>query len=71
MTAMACKSRRTKKAIIAKIHQTLNYEVYKRVHDNVYYVPLHQQALAWGKRDNVKLKQRGDNVFRFRYVTIN
>ena len=46
-------------------------EVYKRVHDNVYYVPLHQQALAWGKRDNVKLKQRGDNVFRFRYVTIN
>ena len=46
-------------------------EVYKRVHDNVYFIPLHQQALAWGKRDNVALKQRGDNVFRFRYVTIN
>ncbi len=46
-------------------------EVYKRVHDNVYYIPLHQQALAWGKRDNVTLQQRGDNVFRFRYVTIN
>ncbi len=46
-------------------------EVYKRVHDNVYFIPLHQQALAWGKRDNVSLTQRGDNVFRFRYVNIN
>ena len=46
-------------------------EVYKLVHDNVYYIPLHQQALAWGKRDNISLTQRGDNVFRFRYVTIN
>jgi peptide/nickel transport system substrate-binding protein len=45
-------------------------EVYKLVHDNVYYIPLHQQALAWGKRDNVSLAQRGDNVFRFRYVNI-
>jgi peptide/nickel transport system substrate-binding protein len=46
-------------------------EVYQRVHDHVYYIPLHQQALAWGKRDNITLKQRGDNVFRFRFVTIN
>jgi peptide/nickel transport system substrate-binding protein len=46
-------------------------ETFQLVHDNVYYIPLHQQALAWGKRDNVSLKQRGDNVFRFRYVTIN
>jgi peptide/nickel transport system substrate-binding protein len=46
-------------------------EVYKRVHDNVYFIPMHQQALAWGKRDNVSLTQRGDNVFRFRYVNIN
>ncbi|MDP7548074.1 MAG: ABC transporter substrate-binding protein, partial [Alphaproteobacteria bacterium] len=45
-------------------------ETFKLVHDNVYYIPLHQQALAWGKRDNVSLTQRGDNVFRFRYVTI-
>jgi peptide/nickel transport system substrate-binding protein len=37
----------------------------------VYFIPLHQQALAWGKRDNVSLTQRGDNVFRFRYVNIN
>ena len=46
-------------------------EVYQLVHDNVYYIPLHQQALAWGKRDNVSLTQRGDNVFHFRYVTVN
>jgi peptide/nickel transport system substrate-binding protein len=45
-------------------------EVFQLVHDNVYYVPLHQQGLAWGKRDNVSLKQRADNVFRFRYVNI-
>ena len=45
-------------------------ELYKIVHDNVYYIPLHQQALAWGKRDNISLKQRGDNVFRFYYVTV-
>ena len=46
-------------------------EVFKRVHDNVYYIPLHQQGLAWGIRDGVSLKQRGDNVFRFRHVNIN
>nr|MBC8240876.1 ABC transporter substrate-binding protein [Alphaproteobacteria bacterium] len=45
-------------------------EAFKLVHDNVYFIPLHQQALAWGKRDNVSLTQRGDNVFRFRYVNI-
>ncbi|MDE0727938.1 MAG: ABC transporter substrate-binding protein, partial [Alphaproteobacteria bacterium] len=46
-------------------------EVFKRVHDNVYYIPLHQQGLAWGIRDGVSLKQRGDNVFRFRHVNVN
>lgn len=45
-------------------------EVFKLVHDNVYYIPLHQQGLAWGKRDNVSLWQRADNQFRFYYVTV-
>ena len=45
-------------------------EAFQLIHDNVYYIPLHQQGLAWGKRDNVTLKQRADNVFRFRFVTV-
>lgn len=33
-------------------------------------LPLHQQALSWGVRDNVSLKQRADNVFLIREVVI-
>jgi peptide/nickel transport system substrate-binding protein len=35
------------------------------------YVPLHQQALAWGVAKGVNVKQRGDNVFDWRHVTID
>ncbi len=34
------------------------------------HAPLHQQALAWGVRDNVTVKQRADNGFAWRHVTI-
>jgi len=46
-------------------------EAYKISHDNAYYIPLHQQSLAWGVSDKLKVVQRADNVFKFRYVTKN
>jgi peptide/nickel transport system substrate-binding protein len=33
-------------------------------------IPLHQQGVAWGVRNNLVLKQRADNQFDWRYVTI-
>lgn len=45
-------------------------EAFKISTDDVATVPLHQQALAWGKRDNIELKQRADNQFRFYYVNV-
>ena len=38
--------------------------------DDVAYLPLHQQALAWGVSNNVQLKQRPDNEFKWRHVVI-
>lgn len=35
------------------------------------YIPLHQQGLAWGMRDNIDLKQRADNQFMLRHVRKN
>ncbi|MFQ5954228.1 MAG: ABC transporter substrate-binding protein [Kiloniellales bacterium] len=34
------------------------------------YVPLHQQALAWGVRTGVDVKQRPDNQFAWRHVVV-
>jgi peptide/nickel transport system substrate-binding protein len=41
-----------------------------RIHDQVYFIPVHQQALSWGVRDTITLIQRADNVFEWKYVTI-
>lgn len=38
--------------------------------DEVAYIPLHQQGLAWGKSDKVSLAQRADNQFMLYYVNI-
>ncbi len=38
--------------------------------NDVAYVPLHQQALAWGVNNKIQLKQRPDNEFRWRHVII-
>lgn len=46
-------------------------EAYKISHDNAYYIPLHQQGLAWGVADNVELVQRADNQFKFRFINKN
>jgi peptide/nickel transport system substrate-binding protein len=40
------------------------------LHEDVGYLPLHQQALAWGAADHVDLVQRADNSFEWRYVTV-
>jgi peptide/nickel transport system substrate-binding protein len=46
-------------------------QVYRNVDDARAYIPLHQQGLAWGKRDNVDLIQRADNQLMLYHVTIN
>jgi peptide/nickel transport system substrate-binding protein len=37
---------------------------------DVAYIPLHQQALAWGVNNKVDLKQRPDNQFAWRHVMV-
>ena len=34
------------------------------------YIPLHQQAVAWGVSDKVEVKQRADNVFDWRHASV-
>ncbi|MEM8811600.1 MAG: ABC transporter substrate-binding protein [Pseudomonadota bacterium] len=43
-------------------------EAFTLIHDEVGYIPLHQQGLAWGVSSAVKLTQRADNVFMMYYV---
>lgn len=43
-------------------------EVWQLLHDDVGYLPLHQQALAWGIADNLEVAQRADNTFAWRHV---
>jgi len=38
--------------------------------DDIAYLPLHQQALAWGVSNKVDLEQRPDNEFIWRHVVI-
>jgi peptide/nickel transport system substrate-binding protein len=38
--------------------------------NDIAYIPLHQQGVAWGVRNNLVLKQRADNQFDWRYVTL-
>ncbi|NNG05570.1 MAG: ABC transporter substrate-binding protein [Inquilinus sp.] len=45
-------------------------EAWQTLHEDVGYIPVHQQALSWGVRDGVELAQRADNVFSWRFVTI-
>lgn len=43
-------------------------QAFRLAHDDVGYIPLHQQGLAWGVSDKVDLVQRADNVFMFHHV---
>ncbi len=48
--------------MIKKAYDILNQEVG--------YIPLHQQSLAWGKKDSIDLVQRADNQFMLFHVNI-
>ncbi|MGL5114935.1 MAG: ABC transporter substrate-binding protein [Beijerinckiaceae bacterium] len=43
-------------------------EAFKTLHEDVGYLPLHQQALAWGAAKNVEIAQRADNQPLFYWV---
>jgi peptide/nickel transport system substrate-binding protein len=45
-------------------------EAMKIHEDEVGHVPLHQQALAWGIKDNISLVQLPDNVFVWDWVSV-
>jgi peptide/nickel transport system substrate-binding protein len=45
-------------------------EAFKIHSDEFGHIPLHQQALAWGIKDNVSLVQLPDNVFVWDWVTV-
>ncbi|MEO5698976.1 MAG: ABC transporter substrate-binding protein [Casimicrobiaceae bacterium] len=45
-------------------------EAFKIHTDEVGHIPLHQQALAWGVKDNVSLVQLPDNVFVWSWVKV-
>jgi peptide/nickel transport system substrate-binding protein len=45
-------------------------EAFQILNDEVGYIPMHQQALAWGKKDNIDLVQRADNQFVLKNVTV-
>jgi len=37
---------------------------------DIAYIPLHQQAVAWGVSDRVEVKQRADNQFAWRHAVV-
>jgi peptide/nickel transport system substrate-binding protein len=47
----------------------LIFQAYTLTHDDVSHIPLHQQALAWGIRDNIELQQRADNQVMLYRIT--
>jgi len=51
--------------------QELISEAFKIHQDEVGHIPLHQQPLSWGVRDNVEVLQRPDNAFHLRYAVVN
>lgn len=60
--------------ILAETDQAKRDDLIKQVWtittNDIAYLPIHQQWLAWGVRDGVELKQRADDVFDWRYVNI-
>ena len=47
------------------------HEAYKIHKEDFGHIPLHQQALAWGVRDYVDIKQPANDSVYLRYVKIN
>ena len=52
------------------VRDPLLEQVWDRVHEEVLYIPLHLQNLAWGVRDGVTVVQRPDNVVMLNHVTM-
>ena len=50
--------------------QAMMTEAFEIMQADVGYIPLHQQALAWGVRDGVSLVQKPDNALHYWYITI-
>ncbi len=55
----------------ATARDALIAEAFRIAHDDVAYIPLHQQGLAWGVRDNISLVQRADNQLMMYHVRKN
>jgi peptide/nickel transport system substrate-binding protein len=51
-----------REAKIARVHEIIR--------EDIAYIPLHQQSLAWGIRDGIDLTQRADDFFNLRWVTV-
>lgn len=54
-----------------KTRDDLIAQAFTLTHEDVSYIPLHQQSLAWGVSDKLTLAQRADDQFLFRFVTKN
>ena len=50
--------------------QAMIEEAWGMTLDDVSYIPLHQQGLAWGKKDSIDLIQRADNQFMMYHVNV-
>jgi peptide/nickel transport system substrate-binding protein len=46
-------------------------EAFQIHQDDIGHLPLHQQALAWGVSNRVKLVQRADNYMDFKNISIS
>jgi peptide/nickel transport system substrate-binding protein len=45
-------------------------EAFQIHQDEIGHLPLHQQALAWGVNNRVKLVQKADNIMDFKYISV-
>ncbi len=48
----------------------LIHEAWKLTTQDLAYIPLHQQAVAWGVSDGISIAQRADNVFDWRHARV-
>jgi peptide/nickel transport system substrate-binding protein len=53
-----------------KVRDPMIRQIWDKVHEDVIYIPLHLQNLAWGLRKGVKAVQRPDDVVVLNYVTV-
>jgi peptide/nickel transport system substrate-binding protein len=50
--------------------QSLINEAMQRIHDNVYYIPLHRRIAPWVSRANVEAVHRANNHLHALWVTV-